>query len=71
MICFILGGKWILNEYKELDNKGINLVKHFVKDNGIPYQICEFQDKYTIRIDVMKYNKITSVIQTNYQCYTN
>ena len=61
---FHIGGKWILNEYKELDNKGINLVKHFVKDNGIPYQRCEFQDKYNIRIDVMKYNKITSVIQT-------
>ena len=54
----------MLNEYKELDNKGINLFKHFAKDNGIPYQRCEFQDKYNIRIDVMKYNKVTSVIQT-------
>ena len=60
---FQFGGKWILNEYKELDNKGINLVKHFVKDNGVLYQRCEFQDKYNISIDAMKYNKITSVIQ--------
>ena len=61
---FHIGGKWIFNEYKELDNKGINLVKHFVKDNGTLYQRCEFQDRYNINIDAMKYNKITSVIQT-------
>ena len=61
---FYIGGKWIFNEYKDLDNRGLNLVKHFVKDNGILYQRCEFQDKYNISIDAMKYNKITSVIQT-------
>ena len=60
---FQIGGKWISNEYKELDKKGINLVKHFVKDNGVLYQRCEFQDKYNISIDAMKNNKITSVIQ--------
>ena len=54
----------ILKEYKKLDNKGINLVKYFVKDNGVLYLRCEFQDKYNISIDAMKYNKITSDIQT-------
>ena len=60
---FQIGRKWISNEYKELDNKGINLVKHFVKDNGVLYQRCKFQDKYNVSIDAMKYNNITSVIQ--------
>ena len=59
---FQIGGKWILNGYKELVNKGINLVKYFDKDNGVLYQRCEFQDKCNIRNDAMKYNKITSVI---------
>ena len=50
---FQIKGKWIFYEYKELNNKGI---KHFVNDNGVLYQRCEFQDKYNISINAMKYN---------------
>ena len=60
---FHIGGKCLSNEYKELEYKGINMVKHFINENGVLYDRIEFQAVNNINIDVLKFNKISSVIK--------